>query len=398
MPAGARYDVIVAGAGIVGASAAWHLAKAGLRVLVLDATGPAAGASGAADGSVSVASKKPGPAARLAVESLLHTAALAKNGGPLAGLFHTRPSYFFSTCAEEDEALDALALKLKSLDGPVRVASDGFGPSILPGTAPLARRMLALEGEGHMLGYQAVTAYLRHAGEGLETLWPARIMSASPENDEVTVTAELANGTLADFRESTLLVAGGLGSATLLPQLPLRPRAGQLIVTDSGTGSRLPGILTAASYLVQKTTSMSESPRQPSVIDPLATGQFLIGSSREDHGDPARTDFATLRRLLQSAADVWPSLRERRVLRVFAGVRAATEDGLPLFGTLSGLPGIVAATGFEGDGICLSALMGREVANLVTGKAPAASLGVDLDALSPDRFLARSKATARGVS
>ena len=86
------------------------------------------------------------------------------------------------------------------------------------------------------------------------------------------------------------------------------------------------------------------------------------------------------------------------MLRVFAGVRAATADGLPLFGKLSGLPGIVVATGFEGDGICLSALMGREVANLVSGKAPAASLAVDLDALSPDRFLARSKAAAGGAS
>jgi len=45
------YDAIVAGAGIIGASCAVHLARAGLRVLVLDrAAGPGAGSTGRATG------------------------------------------------------------------------------------------------------------------------------------------------------------------------------------------------------------------------------------------------------------------------------------------------------------------------------------------------------------
>jgi len=39
-------EVVVVGAGMVGASAAWHLARAGMRPLVLDANAPAWGASG----------------------------------------------------------------------------------------------------------------------------------------------------------------------------------------------------------------------------------------------------------------------------------------------------------------------------------------------------------------
>jgi len=58
--------VIIIGAGIVGAATAYFLSCAGARVTVLDASTPAAGASGASDGAVSVASKRPGPMMELA--------------------------------------------------------------------------------------------------------------------------------------------------------------------------------------------------------------------------------------------------------------------------------------------------------------------------------------------
>ncbi len=390
-----RYDVIVAGAGIVGASVAWHIARSGMRVAIVDAIGPAAAASGAADGSVSVASKKPGPSARLASESLKHTISLAGAGSPLQGLFHSRPSYFYATCREEEEALDDLRNKLKNLAGPVRIRADGPGPSILPGIASFASRMIEISGEGHMLGYQAVGAYLRSAGERLTKYWPARIKSFSTGSPLISVYVDKAGQSELELQAPVLVVALGLGSQNLLPGLPLRARAGQLIVTDAEEKPDLPGILTAASYLVQKTSSSIYSPRPPSVIDPLRTGQYLIGSSREEHGDPMQTDFETVQRLLRSAADVWPAIRNRRVLRVFAGVRAATADGLPIFGAMPDAPGVIVATGFEGDGICLSALAGREVARLVEGKETPDAICNDLAALSPERFF-ELRATAGG--
>ncbi|MFZ1681898.1 MAG: FAD-dependent oxidoreductase, partial [Rhizobiaceae bacterium] len=60
MERGDACDVVVVGAGIVGASIAHHLARRGLAVTVIDRIGPAAAASGASDGAVSVASKRPG--------------------------------------------------------------------------------------------------------------------------------------------------------------------------------------------------------------------------------------------------------------------------------------------------------------------------------------------------
>lgn len=377
MPQSLDHDVAIAGAGIVGASVAWHLAGAGLKVAVIDATGPASAASGASDGAVSVASKKPGPLARLASASLLYTRALSQ-GGPLQGVFHSRPSHVFGFGEAEMAALDALVAKLAQIGGPVRVTADG-GRDRLPGLGEGVRRLVTLDGEGHMPGHRAVRAYLSRPG--ITPIWPARI--AGIEADDGGVTLDLGTRRL---RAGHLVAALGVSTPQLFPDLPVRPRAGQLFVTDRGPVGMLDGSLTAAAYLLAKTDSPVAAALTPVVIDPLTTGQFLIGSSRDEHGDPARVDFATLRRLLERSVSAWPALADRRVIRAFAGIRAAVADGLPVVGPLPGAPRIVMATGFEGDGICLSALIGAEVARMVRGLPPSESLAADLLALSPRRF------------
>jgi len=373
-----HYDVVVAGAGIVGASVAWHLASAGARVAVIDAVGPAAAASGASDGAVSVASKKPGPLARLASASLLYTRELAAQG-VLAGAFHARPSFVFGQGEAELAALDALVSKLRAISGPVTITGDRRG-SQLSCLGPGVERLITLDGEGHMPGHKAVRAYL--SAPGITPIWPAPIQGFDIDDAGVTVH-------LGDRRLRTGHLVAALGTATkdLFPMLPIIPRAGQLFVTDRGTVGLLPGSLTAAAYLVAKTEAPDVLPLPPVVIDPLTTGQFLIGSSRENHADPNRVDFSTLRHLMQRAVSALPLLSERRIIRAFAGIRAAVSDSLPIIGSLPGEARVTLATGFEGDGICLSALMGREVARIVRGLPPTESISADLATLSPARFM-----------
>jgi glycine/D-amino acid oxidase-like deaminating enzyme len=372
-----HYDVVVAGAGIVGASVAWHLATAGARVAVVDAVGPAAAASGASDGAVSVASKKPGPLARLASASLLYTRKLSAEG-ILAGAFHARPSFVFGQGEAELAALDALVSKLRTISGPVHVTRDGPATG-LACLGPGVERLVTLDGEGHMPGHKAVRAYL--SAPGITPIWPAPIQGFDIDDGGVTV--HLGDRRL---RAGHLVAALGTATKDLFPMLPIIPRAGQLFVTDRGAPGVLPGSLTAAAYLVAKTEASDVLPLPPVVIDPLTTGQFLIGSSRENHADPNRVDFSTLRQLMKRAVTALPILAERRVIRAFAGIRAAVSDSLPIVGSLPGETRVTLATGFEGDGICLSALMGREVARIVRGMPPTDDISADLATLSPARF------------
>ena len=62
-------DVVVVGAGMVGAACAEALSAAGVRVLVIDRDGPAAGTTASGEGNVLVSDKEPGPELDLAVAS-----------------------------------------------------------------------------------------------------------------------------------------------------------------------------------------------------------------------------------------------------------------------------------------------------------------------------------------
>ena len=315
--------------------------------------------------------------ARLASESLRYTHELALKGQPMHGVFQARRAYIFGTGDAECAAMDQLADKLRTLDGSVQVIHDGHAEK-LPGLGACVDRLLTLHGEGHMPGHKAVRAYLDPA---IDTFWPYPILGVQATASGVTV--QLHDRAL---RGQYLVAALGVATGRLFPNLPISPRAGQLLVTDRGPTKALPGALTAAAYLMAKTETAAALPSVPVVIDPLMTGQYLIGSTRENHGNALQNDFSMVSALLRRAAAVWPALQDRRLIRVFTGVRAAVRDGLPILGALPDAPRIVVATGFEGDGICLSALVGREVARLVNGNTTDTWLQQDLQCLSPARF------------
>ena len=187
-----------------------------------------------------------------------------------------------------------------------------------------------------------------------------------------------------------VIIAAGLGSTPLLPWTGLVPRRGQLIITDRMAGNlSLPDFMLTSSYLLEKREAHGHGQlekQQPSgnalVIDRLATGQFLLGSTREADGNASHTEFDVVRKLLQAALQYVPAIAELNVIRVFAGIRAATKDGIPIVGAVADMSGLWVATGFEGDGICLAPLVGRELTKQVLGEPclPA------FNRLSPRRF------------
>lgn len=118
------------------------------------------------------------------------------------------------------------------------------------------------------------------------------------------------------------------------------------------------------------------------VIDPLRTGQYLLGGTREDGVDGGGNDLAAVRTILGEAVAMLPGLATLRVLRAFSGVRLATRDGTPIVGRVADIANLFVATGFEGDGICLGPAIGRAVQRLICDEPQP----VDISAMSPQRF------------
>lgn len=386
MGRGRPKSVIVIGAGIVGASAAYFLSRAGFQVRLIDAAAPSAGATGAADGAVSVASKRPGPMMEAALAGVALYRALERDG-LLDGLYRTRPTLMV---AEEDSEVTVLDRHAEALAG-AGVAVARLGGEALRARIPVAARRVRaaveVSGEGHAIGYQIVSRMIAASGVAVERGRRARALSLAPGG-------AAADAVITDdgklWADHVVLAAGGGSAALLGLSAALRPRKGQLLVTDRAPAlnAALPGSLMSCRYLLSKAAAGPVQPaprRNGLVIDPLRTGQFLIGGTREETGESGN-DIDAVRHMLADAVALLPGLARLRLIRTFAGVRTATADGLPLIGRAPGMQNVIVATGFEGDGICLGPLAGRLVEQLVSGRPTE----IDLSPFDPGRFAERS--------
>ncbi|MGO4736250.1 NAD(P)/FAD-dependent oxidoreductase [Bosea sp. 2KB_26] len=370
--------VAVVGAGIVGAAAAHFLAAAGVRVTLLDASGPAAGATGASDGAVSVASKRPGPMMDLARHARAFYGQLEAEG-LFNGLFHRRSTFLIAQNALEAELVSQHGADLALAGERVIEVARADLVKRIPGLGDGVTAALEIPDDGHALGYQITARLLQRSDIDVRRRAPvSEIVVRDGRAVGVALTDEILS-------VDAVLVAAGIGSAHLLNLGDiLIPRKGQMIVTDRASTGRpaIDGHLMAASYLAAKRGIVLDRSHIGLVIDPLVTGQFLLGGSREDNRSDHRTDAVTVSAILRAALALYPPLGARRVVRTFAGVRTASRDGLPIIGRHPHVDGFVIATGFEGDGICLGPFMGESAARMILDRPPAA----DLSMLTPTRF------------
>jgi sarcosine oxidase subunit beta len=180
--------------------------------------------------------------------------------------------------------------------------------------------------------------------------------------------------------------------------VPVWPLKGHVMVTEP-----LPGLLrhylteaeyeiAAASFAETVMTADGPTPGAPrtaAVLQPLPSGQILVGSSRE-FAEDREVNRERIAQIARRATRVLPALAQRRIIRTYAGLRPWTPDGRPLIGRTSLLNGITLAAGHGGEGNTRSLVTGRIVADLLAGVAA----HIDIRPLSPDRFDLRMPASA----
>ncbi|HTO29758.1 MAG TPA: FAD-dependent oxidoreductase [Pararhizobium sp.] len=98
-------------------------------------------------------------------------------------------------------------------------------------------------------------------------------------------------------------------------------------------------------------------------------GRIIIGGGDDDTVDPALRDAKMPRKtahLVETLAGLWPAAN-RDVDLAWSGAFGQTEDGLPLIGAVAGMPRILAAYGYGGNGITFSFMASRILAELCAG-------------------------------
>jgi glycine/D-amino acid oxidase-like deaminating enzyme len=372
MTAGMTADVVIVGAGIVGAACAAELAARGLNVTVLDARGIGGGATAAGMGHIVVMNDTP---AEFALSRYSRDLWLE-----LAPQLRTRDA--FSRCgtlwvAADAEELDA-ARAMHAAYAAQGIAAEMLDdralydcePSLAPGMAG-----------GLRIEHDSIV-YAPSAAQWLLTQSPgaARIdvrLDAPVANvDAHQVT--LANGER--IGGAHVVVANGLQARELVRGLPLQPKKGHLLITD-----RYPdfirhqllelGYIKSAHHATGTSVAFNAQPRP--------TGQLLIGSSRQFDTTDAAVDMPVLARMLQRAARYLPALPTLNGIRAWTGFRAASPDGMPLIGPAGdAAPGVWLAVGHEGLGVTTSLGTAQLLAAQITQTAAA----IAADPFLPARF------------
>lgn len=111
-------------------------------------------------------------------------------------------------------------------------------------------------------------------------------------------------------------------------------------------------------------------------------GTLVCGASEDIAGFNTSVTEKGIERLRQWNQRVFPFLSEQTPFHRWAGLRPATQDGLPLIGALSRADHVILAVGHYRNGILLSPVTAKLAADLVEGKTDAASIA----AFSPERF------------
>jgi D-amino-acid dehydrogenase len=410
-------DVVVIGAGAVGLSCAYHLARRGCSVTVVERDEIGSGASRANAGWVvpSLSGPVPSPASlKTAVKTfvrpdsplkvrvdpcwqyvsfLARMLAASRRSVYEAGLQATARLASQAVAAFDELAADGVELERhregmlllfrhesgihEQLDG-LR-AMERFGlpaaqaltaqevRTLEPMVSPNLAGAIRCEPDEHVDPSTLVDGLARRCGElGVKILTGAHVDELLPREGHVKLSVD--GEALA---ASAVVIAAGAGSRAVaaLLGIDLPVRGGKGYGLDVAPTS-MNGSLRHPMYLTERKVA----------VTPLTQGIRLSGTM-EFGAEDATIDDRRIRGLHSAAGNYFEHWRASSST-AWSGLRPMTPDGLPIVGSLPTLPGVHVATGHAMLGITLAPVTGARVASIIVdGGEPA-----DLAPFSPGRF------------
>ena len=377
-----KADVIVIGAGIVGACCAYSCARAGLDVVVVDRGPVAGGTTGAGEGNILVSDKEPGPELDLA---LLSRAAWAALGEEIGGPCELDPKGGLVVAARQ-QTLDHLVAFAEAQRASGVIAEAVAADDLRDHEPHMARDLAGGVYYPQDMQVQPMLA-AAHLLDAARRRYGARILTGT----EVLGVERGADGSITGVRTPAGVMSaphiinaagtwGGEIAALAGVHVPILPRRGFILVTEP-----LPPLIRhkvyAADY-VANVASDSAGLETSAVVEGTHSGTVLIGASRERVGFDRTLDWAVVQRLAAQAIEIFPVLAEVSLLRTYGGFRPYCPDHLPVIGPDPRAPGLLHACGHEGAGIGLAAATGDLIAQSILG-TPAS---IDLAPFAPQRF------------
>lgn len=326
-------DVIVIGAGIIGAACAQALARRGLRVLVLDAGLP--GATAAGMGHLLVLDDN--PAERVLSQYSVQRWREQAPELPESCAYRSNGTLWLAANAEEMAVAHSKYRNLQEHGVACELISDRGLRQREPELRVGLEGGLLINGDGIL--YAPATARWMLDAHNISQR-SARVSEVNGNR------VRLADGHW--LSAEAVVLANGIQANELCPELPIVPKKGHLLITD-----RYPATVTHTLVELGYVTSAHNAtgPSTACNIQPRPTGQLFIGASRQFGTTDPQVEGWMLAKMLRRAVDYLPGLAQLNGIRAWTGFRAASPDGLPLVGQHPQQKGLWLAVGHEGLGV-----------------------------------------------
>lgn len=378
MSAPTKADVLIVGGGIMGASAAFFLARRGRSVILLERERIGRQASGVNYGNVR---RQGRPLNQLPLSNRARE------------IWRDLPTLIGEDCEFLPRGHLRIALDQDSVEELSRYADEarpaGLDLDVMNGNRAralfpwLSHRILAASLsplDGHANPRLAAPAFGRAAARAGAMIREGVAVSVVTKAGEDFL-VETAQGET--FAAPALLLCAGAWSgpfaAAFGEAAPLEVRGPQLSVTEP-----LP-------YFIAPSTSIASKSRDDHVyFRQITRGNVVIGGPR--HG-PASAETARANVLpenlliqMETLRSLAPALANARIIRSWSGVECYTPDAQPVMGPSPSVAGLYYAYGFSGAGFQIGPAVGETMAELIDrARAP-----VSLEDFSPRRFAGRT--------
>jgi len=369
-------DVVIVGAGVMGCSAAYWLSKEGYKVLVLEKDAIASGASGMspamleAAGPGALEGEKDELSELTCLGFRLHqelACVLPQESGIDIGYRET-PTIVLAFSAEEVESLKPQPSALRHYDPSVRWLE---GQALWEVEPRLNRDVLGglMYHSAQVMAYRFMLALVEAAErQGME-LRHGEVVGLQSSGGRVTG-VQLRRGEII-ATEAVVLAMGPWSqqaAAWVGLKIPVYPVRGQLLelLVPAPQLHACPFYGDTHMYLV-----------------PKADGTTMAGTTYEpDSGFANHPTSAGLEAIINAAVWMAPSMEDAQVVNHISGLRPASEDSLPLIGPIPGWQGVYIVSGHDMEGMALSLISTRIIADLIAkGHSP-----VSRETFDPARF------------
>jgi len=374
-----KFDVAIAGGGVIGAAIALDLSRAGLRVGLFDRQQPGQEASWASAGILSPAPENSATVAMVPlakaslslypefvaqIEEISGKSTGFRAKGTLEALFSHDTKAELSTIIALHHGLGLKAEPLRPED------ARELEPALSEEVEAAVLRPDECSVDNRALTNAVLDAAKRSgaeitSGNGANAIWREddRCRGLILHNEKVEA-------------KWTIIAAGSFSAAIegVAAYAPMRPAKGQMVALRAEEVEIERVLWSEHIYLV-----------------PRNDGRILAGATVEYVGFDKRTTAGGIEKILSAAIELAPGLANARIEETWAGLRPDSPDHLPILGPAD-LDGLLMATGHFRSGILLTPITARLIREWITEQ----KVSMDWDRFSPLRFQAqKTEATKR---